>query len=408
MFFNYQLFFAQTFLPNPSGSSTVDSIVSIFTNKFNVEPDSVPGALDKLWDIAMDGSMYQIVCRLGLFIAVVAVGFWCVKFYKTLDEGGLRPAINDLVFPILLVVLLSNGGGNMKNLTNFTRDAMNGFNRSINTVIDSEVSLTAARKVLGFADVSTSIIDANVAACHSITELDKLSECLRYKEIAANYQINLAAGRFFDISPVKTGNSADWQAQVTKWREHIKDYSKNSFNLSNVIKVSSTGKETDITKISRFEDTEELRRIILSFRGSFLYIIEVMMLITGLIGPIFVALSMFPVGTKPMIAWGTSFLSLGFCKICFSLISGLSSLAMVYSDPGNVDMLVAAIVLGLLAPILAFSIASGTGLSALTTVAYSGQAFKINTGVGFYSPSTGDGLVQQPDAKLNSQTSNHK
>jgi ABC-type transport system involved in cytochrome c biogenesis permease component len=99
---------------------------------------------------------------------------------------------------------------------------------------------------------------------------------------------------------------------------------------------------------------------------------------------------MFPVGTKPMIAWGTSFLSLGFCKICFSLISGLSSLVMVYSDPDNVDMLVAAIVLGLLAPVLAFSIASGSGISALTTIGYSAQPFKINAGITPYSPQTID------------------
>jgi hypothetical protein len=391
MLANYQLFFAQSFLPNPTGPSAVDNLYNtIFTRNTNVDPDSVPGALDKLWNIAMDGSMYQIVCRLGLFIAVVAVGFWCVKFYKTLDEGGLRPAINDLVFPVLLVVLLSNGGKNMKDFTSFTRDTMNGFNRSINTVIDSEVSLSAARKVLGFADIATSLIDNNVSACHSITELDKLRECLRDKELVANAQVNVLAGRFFDVSAVRTGNSAEWQAQVTKWRNHIRDYSTNSFDLRNVIKVSATGTGTDITKITKFEDTEDLRRIILSFRGSFLYIIEVMMLITGLVGPIFVALSMFPVGTKPMIAWGTSFLSLGFCKICFSLISGLSSLAMVYSDPGNVDMLVAAIVLGLLAPVLAFSIASGSGLSALTTIGYSAQPFKISTGITPYSPQTVD------------------
>jgi hypothetical protein len=64
---------------------------------------------------------------------------------------------------------------------------------------------------------------------------------------------------------------------------------------------------------------------------------------------------------------------------------------MVYSDPDNVDMLMAAIVLGLLAPVLAFSIASGSGISALNTIAYSSQPFKINTGVGFYDVKSGQG-----------------
>jgi hypothetical protein len=105
-----------------------------------------------------------------------------------------------------------------------------------------------------------------------------------------------------------------------------------------------------------------------------------MMIVTALVGLIFLALSMFPVGTKPFIAWGTSFLSLGFCKICFTLISGLSAIALVFSGP-DTDTLVASLVLGLLAPVLAFSIASGSGLAALTQVSYSAQNFGLNNGI---------------------------
>jgi hypothetical protein len=388
MFAYHQILLAQAADPTSTSTKTIDGITKVLFSKPNVSPDSVPGALDTLWNIAMDGTMFQIVCRLGLFIAVVGVGFWCVKFYKTLDEGGLRPAINDLVFPVLLVVLLSNGGKNMKDFTNMARDTMNGFDRSINTIIDSEVSLSAARKVLAYADIATTIVDMSVSQCQSITELEKLNTCILAKKNLANLQLNALEGRYFDIASVATGNSAEWQNQIAKWKKHVKNYSENSFDLSNVIQVSSKEKITDISKITGIDDTKELRRIILSFRGSFLYIIEVMMLITGLIGPIFVALSMFPVGTKPMIAWGTSFLTLGFCKICFSLISGLSSLAMVYSDPDNVDMLVAAIVLGLLAPVLSFSIASGSGISALSTISYSSQTFGIGSGITPFSPQT--------------------
>jgi ABC-type transport system involved in cytochrome c biogenesis permease component len=131
------------------------------------------------------------------------------------------------------------------------------------------------------------------------------------------------------------------------------------------------------------------------------YIIEVMMLVTGLIGPIFLALSMFPVGLKPLITWGTSFLTLGFCKICFSLISGLSSLAMVLSGPDNIDMLVTAIVLGLLAPVLSFSIASGSGIQALSTISYSAQPFRIGTGITPYSP---ESLSRDNGGKKNSNS----
>jgi uncharacterized membrane protein (DUF485 family) len=47
-----------------------------------------------------------------------------------------------------------------------------------------------------------------------------------------------------------------------------------------------------------------------------------------------------------------SFMSLSFCKIYFSLISGLSAIAFVYAGPVNTDMTVVAVVLGLLAPVI--------------------------------------------------------
>jgi hypothetical protein len=64
---------------------------------------------------------------------------------------------------------------------------------------------------------------------------------------------------------------------------------------------------------------------------------------------------------------------------------------MVYSEPGNVDMLVAAMVLGLLAPVLSFSVASGVGFSALSNISYSGQGFKMDSGIGLYNPNSGQG-----------------
>jgi predicted Mrr-cat superfamily restriction endonuclease len=70
-----------------------------------------------------------------------------------------------------------------------------------------------------------------------------------------------------------------------------------------------------------------------------------------------------------------------------SLVSGLSAfaersskeIALVYTGPDDSDMLVAAIVLGLLAPAISFSIASGIG--ALNTLSYASQDYGLNTGL---------------------------
>jgi hypothetical protein len=73
-------------------------------------------------------------------------------------------------------------------------------------------------------------------------------------------------------------------------------------------------------------------------------------------------------------------------------------MAMVLSGPNNIDMLVASIVLGLLAPVLAFSIASGTGIS---TISYSAQPFKIGTGITPYTPQAIDNGQRNPKETRN-------
>jgi hypothetical protein len=354
------------FFPGSSPSSTADS---------------VPKALDTLWHIAMDGNMYHVVCIVGMFIAMVAVGFWCVKFYKTLEEGGIRPAINELVMPVVVVIMLSNGGKNMKDLTMGTRALMNGFNQSINTVINDEVSFRTAISVIANTDAAREQVNRIFSTCQKLTKMDEYSACISRHRSYANVVVRGATGSW------ATSNGTQWQTEVGEWTKKLEDSTTNLFTLTNLNDLQKDS--LDLSKINSYTDTDDVRRVILSFRGAFLYIIEVMMLVTGLTGPIFLALSLFPTSNKPVVTWITSFLSMGLCKICFSLISGLSAVAMVYAGYDNVDMLVAAVVLGLLAPVLSFSIATGSGLGALTTITYSAQSFGINAGVSSYNPSVG-------------------
>jgi hypothetical protein len=54
-------------------------------------------------------------------------------------------------------------------------------------------------------------------------------------------------------------------------------------------------------------------------------------------------------------------------------------------------------VLGLLAPVLAISVATGSGLATLSNVTQSAQGFGFNSGVGFYNLGRGNGGKSSPD-----------
>jgi hypothetical protein len=261
-----------------------------------------------------------------------------VKFYQALEEGGLKPAVNEMIFPIILIIFLSNGGKGLSEATSSVRDIMNNVNQSVNKVIDSEVSLETAIKVLGDTSLTRAAIDFSYAVCNAIIDEKKFDTCMNNAIQVGN---TVVAGR---TSSWPTGRGTKMRDALKKWQKSLEDLTKNRATTPEAAqKIINIG-NADFKKDGSLNATaQELERIALSFRGSFLYIVETMMLITGLVGPIFLGLSLFPVGTKPLIAWGTSFLSLGFCKICFSLLSGLSAVTMVFAGLNNVDMLVASL-----------------------------------------------------------------
>jgi hypothetical protein len=107
-------------------------------------------------------------------------------------------------------------------------------------------------------------------------------------------------------------------------------------------------------------------------------------MVLALVAPIFVGLSMFPVGTRPLIAWGMLFLGAGFCKLCYTLIAGLSAVAMVLAGPKNIDLLVFGVIVGGLAPILSVIIASTLSSSlssAVTSLSYPAQGYGVKAGL---------------------------
>jgi hypothetical protein len=416
-------------------NSGTNESVDLFKNGIKnfgyiIETDATPKAIDWMWQVVMKGSMYSIVCGLGLTLAVFAIGFWCVKFYKTIEEGGLRPAVNELVLPVLLVILLSNGGSHMREMTVGTRDLMNAVNRSITKAVSAEVNLREAIQTLAGYSTVKDLVELGSNNCRSITDSSEITQCLETNLSLVKYVQNY----FPDTSKEPSYSSVakadefavsqagQWKAATEKWTQAaVKAYEeamkpatttemKNEATKGGAANAPTTevqpstqpsaspttasskkANELNIASVTNIGSSRAIRETILSMRGAFIYIIEVMMLVTGLVGPIFVALALFPSGANHLIKWGASFISLGFCKLCYSLISGLSALAMVYAGPDSVDMLVASLILGLFAPVLSFGIASGSGIGILNTISYSSSTFGVNLGLSSYNPAMGNG-----------------
>jgi hypothetical protein len=273
------------------------------------------------------------------------------------------------------------------------------------------VGLKNAIRTIATYGMVTDLLEQGFNNCRSQTDSSLIAECLEQNLIA----VETIKGYFPSVQSGNAAYSEQAQADIDRWVQSAVNIQvqKKRLNSTEAMKngvteqvgvqqdssgkakagvVSTDTKSLNIAAVTDFASSKGIRQAILSMRGAFIYILEVMMLVTGLVGPIFIALAMFPSGSKFLLNWGSSFISLGFCKICYSLISGLSALAMVYAGPESVDMLVASLILGLFAPVLAFGIASGSGMSILNTIAYTGQTYGVNIGMSSYIPAAGNAV----------------
>jgi hypothetical protein len=316
-------------------------------------------ALDDLWYIAMQGNLYRLVTSLGLLVAVFAVGFWCVKFYIALDEGSLRPAVTQLVWPVVITIMLSNGGAKLRDTTMFARDTMNAINNSVNEVISAEVNLRAMYQTLTGNYELQLFIANQVSICNQIQDFSAFNKCM----VAADAATSLKQGEFEQainklipaalkskvdpwkqsterlkkvaLKPKTPEEAQSQSAQVASNSGSTPAASGQTANNSGNGGSTSASKEFNAMDIDTYtsDGLKSVTDILLSTRTAFLYVLESMMLVSGLLGPIFVALSLFPVGTKPIIAW--QFPSFPLVFVRFATISFLDYLQLRWSMQGQ-------------------------------------------------------------------------
>ena len=252
---------------------------------------------------------------------------------------------------------------NMRSATYGVKNMINGINTSVHRVADLDGNYLYAYQILARSTTDRALMQSMYSACEANIDQTKLIECMETSQNIMNARLS---GRFSTFSNAKP--------ELVAARDKFNEYDK-KMSDQKVAKVKSATDRGSVVETAALNTKEifnanrnvynngakpELgaQSVALSLRKAYLYILEVVMLVSGLLGPIFLGLSMFPVGSKPLLSWGALFLATGFCKICYTLIAGLSAIALVLSGPEHVDMLIFAMIVGGLAPILSLSISS--------------------------------------------------
>jgi hypothetical protein len=292
-------------------------------------------------------NLYGSLTNLGIFFAVGTLLFFMLQFLKDLIYSEYSRPISALIWPFLVVILLSNSGDGsiLSTLTLGVRNFMNTINQQVIATSDANQTYQQALNMSVAEEVAGSLL----RPCQSLTG-EQQTQCF----VKASEQISNLWQEYRNLY----GNKP-WidrlENQVTQIRFSTGNISDNTFNafLGNTVQTS-------------------IKNFLVSLQYAFQNLIEATMLLIAALGPLAVGGSLLPVAGKPIFAWLTGFLSVGIAKISFNIIAVITSAVIVNGpaqDPNaNPDLMWFIIFLGILAPLLSLLLASAGGLTVFNAV----------------------------------------
>ncbi|MCC5642207.1 hypothetical protein LC607_04345 [Nostoc sp. CHAB 5824] len=293
-------------------------------------------------------NLYGALTNLGIFFAVGTLLFFMIQFLKDLISYEYSRPISALIWPFVVVILLSNSGKGsiLSNLTLGVRDFLNTVNQQVVVSADAGKIYQQALNM----SVAEEVTGSFLRPCQSLTGQQQ-RECF---EKAAD-KINILLQKYRD-----TYRNQGWIIRLQTKINNIIIYDKGIVS------------ETSFNSLLGSTVQTSIKNFLVSLQYAFQNLIEATMLLIALLGPIAVGGSLLPVAGKPIFAWLTGFLSIGIAKISFNIIAVLTA-AVIVNGPGqdvnaDPDLMWFIIFLGVLAPILSLLVAAAGGFAVFSGI----------------------------------------
>jgi hypothetical protein len=292
-------------------------------------------------------NIYGALTNLGIFFAVGTLLFFLMQWLKDVLESEYSRPISSMIWPFIVVILLSNTGDGsiLSTLTLGVRNFINSVNQQVVSTADSQSYYQQALNMSVAEDVAGSLL----RPCQALVG-EQQSQCFT----KANEKIS------------------------GLWQEYKNLYGNRTWieRLENKVNQISYGtgsiSETSFNALLGSSVQTTIKNFLISLQYAFQNLMEATMLLIAALGPLAVGGSLLPVAGKPIFAWLTGFMAVGIAKIAFNIIAVLTA-AVIVNGPaqnGNADpdLMWFMIFLGILAPILSLLVAAAGGFAVFNAI----------------------------------------
>jgi len=297
--------------------------------------------------LAMGGSsLYSSLCWLGSLFAVGTLIFLLIEFYRDLNEGKMV-ALSVLVWPLVVTMLLANKGQLLAGMTLSLRDILNQVNSQVLSITIAGTQLDELYQQANGNIALQGLISVAFGSCQSLSG-EAQSQCLSQAVNQSQSYVNSYQSAF--------GN-ANWLSGIQGMLT----------NIGNTITGNNGSPDPGLFALLKPLWMPIVVSVLYWMQIGYQNLLEAGLLLTALFGPIALGGSLLPYGPKSIFAWLTGFFAIGFARICFNIIVGLTAVVATESQGGDPAWF--ALFAGLFAPLLATGLATGSGFVVWTSVA---------------------------------------
>lgn len=370
----------------PGGTSSVSppKFAQILENTYN-NTNSIVERWSEIWektfnfngDITISGeTLFSILCYVGLVAATGCLIFFAVHNFKLLTEGNYKDYCLSLLYPLVIVVLIGNGGKTLSSGCFSGRFFMNEINQQVLEHVTTGITLQEAFHQLQQATGTRIVISNYLQHCEALTG-DAQTQCI--KETAKNV--------LDEVKKLKTQTNPSSPYEFDFQKQLYESFEESLEGLAASISPITSSIETygDIAELLPAWETTVFS-ILSGMMKAYQHFLEISLYVSAIVSPLAVGGSLLPnLGSLPILAWLSGYFAVGFAKLTFNMAAGLAALAAANDLTLMNDQLSLYFIFGLGAPLVSSGMMVGGGMAiwksltgaAEATVGFAGQAVDL-------------------------------
>lgn len=297
-------------------------------------------SFDNDWQQLVSGSspVYTAVVAISLSSSAILIAFWGIGWFREVTTYGLSwKIIDQMTWPVIVALLIGvNNGAVLANTSLLFRGISNYMNAQILDITRNGVTLRSAIRETNMNQALAQALKIKFQQCEQLP--------------AASTDPDSGAV----INPRQECQKRESESAQRAAREYREANQIPSYPLTlDPSKLVGQVLNSAVQGILYF--------IFSGLSAGFQYILQLSFLLAAYSGPVFVALSLLPIGTKPIYAWLSGWFSLGLILVSYSITVGMAASSIVNAEASNPLFL--PLIEGILSPLLAVGIGLGGGLA---------------------------------------------